>query len=85
MKTTSLIPTTWKTSTSDYLLNVGIGISVLFNALLGGPCYQTFCARQYERKRQGLFNCVAVLDFFLFDEFHCLGCWITWKNIQKTF
>lgn len=62
----------------QYFKNVGIGISILLNAVTGGNPYQTFCARSYENKKQGKFNLVNILDYFLGDG-HCMNDWVYWQ------
>ena len=57
-----------------YLTRVGLAISVLINVLLGGRSNQTFSARNWERKRQGKWHMVPVID--------CLFIY-TWLLIQK--
>ena len=55
----------------------------MINTILGGEPYQTFSARNWERKRNGLPNLVWLIDGLLyFDQDHCMDCWIIWKHSQ---
>lgn len=62
-----------------YLQRVGIALSVLLNVLLGGYSNQTFSARNYAWKKQGLPNIVWLIDaIFWIDPDHCLQAWSYW-------
>ena len=61
----------------QYLIRVGIAISVLFSVLLGGQSNQTFSARNYMWKKQGKFNFVKIIDL-VFGKGHCSECWVYW-------
>ena len=78
----------WKIRTSQYLLRVGIAISVLVNVILGGAANQTFSARNYGWKRSGRWNICWLIDFLIRrDVDHCLHSWLYWytgKNIRKS-
>lgn len=65
------------TKIKDYLIRVGIAISVLVNVILGGYNNQTFSARNWQRKKDNKFNLVSVIDLFL-GKGHCTKCWINW-------
>ena len=66
-----------------YLKRVGVSISVLFNVILGGSSNQTFSARQYERKRNGLSNLSWLIDMVIFfDSDHCMMSWLYWKTTK---
>lgn len=60
---------------------------MLFNVLLGGELNQTFSARSWERKKQGKWNIVWLLDLiFFWDPMHCAHSyvyWITRKDLRK--
>lgn len=58
-----------------YLYNVGIALSILLNVTLGGKPHQTFSARNYQRRREGLLNIASGIDKILGDG-HCLECWV---------
>ena len=45
----------------SYLKRVGIALSVLLNVVLGGASNQTFSARNWQRKKDGLLNFVWFL------------------------
>jgi hypothetical protein len=55
-----------------------VRLSIGFNRLLGGESQQTFSARNWQRKRNGLTNLVFLIDFFL-GKGHCCECWVNWK------
>jgi len=61
-----------------YLERVGIATSVLLNVILGGPSNQTFSARNWQWKKQGRVNGVALIDYLLGKD-HCSECWVYWK------
>lgn len=63
--------------TKQYLIRVGIAISVLFSVLLGGQSNQTFSARNYMWKKAGKFNFVKSIDL-VFGKGHCCECWVYW-------
>jgi len=63
----------------QYLIRVGIALSVLLNVILGGNSNQTFSARNYGWKRDGKPNLVWVIDNLLFfNKNHCMESWIYW-------
>jgi hypothetical protein len=55
-----------------------IYISIKINKMLGGEAQQTFSARNWQRKRDGLPHLVFAIDFAL-GKGHCCDCWINWK------
>lgn len=57
---------------------MGISISIFFNALTGGNPYQTYCARNYQNKKDGKINFVRLLDWVLGDG-HCMNDWVYWQ------
>ena len=61
-----------------YLFRVGIALSILINVILGGKSNQTFSARNYQRKKDGRYNCVMLIDKVIGED-HCLFCWTNWK------
>lgn len=61
-----------------YMFRVRISLSVLFNVILGGHVNQTFSARNYQRKKDGKFNLVRLIDF-IFGDKHCVISWVYWK------
>jgi uncharacterized membrane protein YciS (DUF1049 family) len=61
----------------QYLIRVGIAISVLFSVLLGGQSNQTFSARNYMWKKAGKFNFVKIIDL-VFGNGHCCEGWVYW-------
>lgn len=62
-----------------YLKRLLIAFSVLINVILGGRSNQTFSARNYDRKKRGLWNIVPLIDaIFWFDPEHCLTSWVYW-------
>lgn len=62
-----------------YIQRVGIALSVLLNVILGGYSNQTFSARNYGWKREGLPNLVWLIDIlFWFDPDHCMNAWLYW-------
>lgn len=73
----------------DYIIRVGISLSVLLNTILGGYNNQTFSARNYAWKRVHRPNLVWFIDLlFWFDPDHCMGCWIYWytrKHMEITY
>ena len=62
----------------SYLKRVGIALSVLLNVVLGGASNQTFSARNWQRKKDGLINFVWCIDLLL-GKGHCTACWVHWK------
>lgn len=67
----------------DYLASVSISVSILLNTILTGNNNQTLSASQWERKRLGKFNLVALIDtLFFFEEEHCREAWIKWQIIH---
>jgi hypothetical protein len=58
-----------------YLYNVGSAFSVLINVICGGRVGWPVCATMYQRRRDGRFNIVPVLDAVLSRE-HCRRCWV---------
>ena len=75
------------TKIKKYLYRIVIALSVLLNVILGGDSNQTFSARNYQRKREGRFNLVLLIDvIFWFDRDHCLNSWSYWftrKDLKK--
>lgn len=68
----------------QYISRVGIAVSVLLNVILGGCSNQTFSARNYQRKRDGKLNLVALIDSIYFaTPNHCLHSWAYWATRQK--
>jgi hypothetical protein len=68
-----------------YLYNNLISLSIAFNTLTGGQPYQSFSARNWDRKRNGEKSFVFIIDKILFfDPDHCMNCWIHWK-IGRTY
>lgn len=68
----------------QYIIRVGIAISVLINVVLGGPSNQTFSARNYNWKLKGKPNIVFLIDkMFWFDKNHCLNSWVYWKTAKN--
>ena len=53
-------------------------LSIRFNKMVGGEGQQTFSARNWQRKRDGLPSLVFLIDLFL-GKGHCLDCWVNWK------
>ena len=75
-----------------YMKNVGIALSILLNTVLGGSPYQTFSARNWERKQRSKLNLVCLIDSVyviigyirktdLTD--HCKSCWEYWDEKDK--
>ena len=62
-----------------YFYNVGLGLSVTVNAILGGQSYQTFSARNYIWYLDDRNNIVFVIDKLLGKD-HCWKCFKNWKN-----
>jgi len=57
-----------------------VSCSILLNTITGGDQYQTFSARNWERRKAGKWNCVSFIDKLIwFEEDHCMNCWIRWK------
>ena len=67
------------TSVLKYFERVGTAISVLLNVVIGGRSNQTLSARNWERKRLGKTNLVAVIDFMSRNPTHCLESWTYWR------
>lgn len=68
----------------QYLIRVGIALSVLLNVILGGNSNQTFSARNYGWKREGKPNLVWVIDNLLFfNKNHCMESWIYWYTRKE--
>ena len=61
-----------------YFYNVGIGLSVTLNAILGGQPYQTFSARNYVWYLKDKRNLVWLIDKALGKD-HCWNCFVNWK------
>ena len=55
-----------------------VRMSIRLNKMLGGDAQQTFSARNWQRKRDGLPNLVFPIDFVL-GKGHCCECWVNWK------
>lgn len=55
-----------------------VRLSINLNKILGGQGQQTFSARNWQRKRDGLPHLVFAIDLFL-GKGHCLECWVNWK------
>jgi hypothetical protein len=70
-----------------YFQRIFIAFSILLNVILGGYSNQSFSARNYQRKREGKFNLVLLIDsIFWFDPHHCLHSWSYWftrKDLKK--
>ena len=62
----------------EYLYNIGIGLSVTLNAILGGQPYQTFSARNYVWYLNEKRNLVFYIDHMLGKD-HCWDCYKNWK------
>lgn len=63
----------------NYVLRVGITVSVLLNVVTGGASNQTFSARNYIWKHEGRRNLVDVIDrIFFWEPQHCMQCWVHW-------
>jgi hypothetical protein len=45
-----------------YLFKIGIAVSVLINVITGGESNQTFSARNWQWKKDGVFNLVWLID-----------------------
>ena len=56
-----------------------VKLSIKINKMLGGEAQQTFSARNWQRKRDGLPNMVFIIDSIL-GKGHCVECWINWKT-----
>ena len=65
-----------------YIARVSIAFSILINTLIGGKNNQTFSARNWQRKRDGKFNIVFIIDLVFFDRAHCVESWIKWTIIN---
>ena len=63
---------------TQYLLRVGIALSILLNVILGGYSNQTFSARNWDWKKRGRPNMVWLIDKILGKD-HCVYCWVYWK------
>jgi peroxiredoxin len=61
-----------------YVKRVLVVVSIFVNVLLGGSVNQTFSARNWDRKRNGKFNIVVLIDG-IFGRNHCCYCWVVWK------
>ena len=55
-----------------------VRMSIRLNKMLGGDAQQTFSARNWQRKRDGLPHLVFAIDLFL-GKGHCCECWVNWK------
>lgn len=66
----------------SYLKNIGIGLSITWNAIWGGRRYETFSAVQYEMHLDGVINIAWLIDFFLGED-HCFECWIIQETINE--
>lgn len=63
-----------------YIVRLGIAVSVLINVILGGKSNQSFSARNWQRKRDGLWHLCDLIDvMFWFDKDHCLTSWTYWR------
>lgn len=65
------------TSSLIYFNNLSIAFSVLVNVLFGGHSNQTFAARNYQWKRQKMWNFVSLIDS-IFGTNHCVEHWAHW-------
>mgnify|MGYP000020368050 FL=1 len=61
-----------------YLYNIGLGLSVTLNAILGGQPYQTFSARNFDWYIKNKYNIVSAIDTVLGKD-HCWKCYKNWK------
>ena len=68
--------------TRAYFSRLGIATSIFFNTLFGGQNNQTVSARNYERRKQGLYNICWFVDGF-FGEGHCKKAWAKWTVINN--
>lgn len=69
-----------------YIFRVGIALSILVNAILGGKNNQTFSAGQHARKQKHRWNVCWVIDtFFWFEKSsgHCQQSWVKWELIDN--
>jgi len=67
-----------------YIKRIGIALSVLLNVFLGGKSNQTFSARNWGWKQDGLPNFVWLIDLiFWLDPNHCESAWLFWNTIQQ--
>ena len=63
-----------------YIERLGIALSVLLNVILGGYSNQSFSARNWQRKRDGLWHLCDLIDvIFWFEKDHCLTSWTYWR------
>lgn len=61
----------------NYFYRVMIAVSMLLNVIMGGSIGQTLSARHWERKRNGKWHLVRIIDKFLGRD-HCMHCWAYW-------
>jgi len=64
-----------------YLWTVGVAISILINALLGGRKYQTTCARLHNLRFRGIHAPARIADALLGDG-HCYSDWCKWQQTR---
>ena len=65
-----------------YFYNIGIGLSITWNAIWGGRRYETFSALQYEMHLDGVINIAWLIDLMLGED-HCFECWIIQNTIEE--
>ena len=63
----------------QYLVRIGIALSVLFNVILGGESNQTFSARNYGWLKESRLNFVILIDS-VFGKGHCMVSWVYWRT-----
>lgn len=67
-----------------YFNRIFIAFSILLNCLLGGRNNQTFSARNWQRKRDGKWNLVWLIDAVFMDSTHCCQSWVKWTIIHRS-
>lgn len=66
-----------------YLKRLMIATSIFINVLFGGRINQTVSATQWQRKRDGKWHAVWLIDaIFYRDIEHCMEAWVKWKIIH---
>lgn len=66
-----------------YLNRVLIQLSILLNVMLGGKLNQTISATQWQRKRDGKWHLVWLIDYVFYKDIeHCMEAWIKWQIIH---
>jgi hypothetical protein len=67
-----------------YFKRIIIATSILFNVIIGGRLNQSFSAAQWERKRNGKWHLVWLLNAIFYKEIeHCMEAWVKWKIIHQ--